>query len=59
MIFILGNKRSNNKKNNKKKRKNIEMFFISLQGPWSNTSIDSDGERLHERVRYDILYLNY
>ena len=29
----------------------LNMCFTSPQGPW-NTSIDSDGERLHERVRY-------
>lgn len=30
----------------------LSMFFTSPQGPWCNTSIDSDGERLHERVIY-------
>lgn len=31
----------------------LSLFVFSLQGLWCNTSIDSDGERLHERVIYD------
>lgn len=36
----------------------LSMFFTSPQGPWCNTSIDSDGERLHERVRNYYIYCN-
>lgn len=31
----------------------LTVFLASLQGPWGSPSVDSDGERLHERVSFN------